>query len=112
MPIAVLLPAPLWPSIPKISPRGTCRFKSSTATRSPKVLERPLRRITGVRFEASYSFRPFNGQKVSDVPVGVEIIHAFLLAPRAMECLFVVEHRNLVRVEVHIQHSDMLGVLA
>ena len=38
MPMAVLLPAPLWPSRPKISPRGTVNERSSTATRPPNFL--------------------------------------------------------------------------
>src|SRR5439155_8822089 len=59
-----------------------------------------------------YSLCSLNRQQVFDVPVGVKIVHAFLLATGAVKRFLVEEHRNLVRIKVQVQHLQVLRVLA
>src|SRR6185369_16490145 len=44
--MVVVLPAPLGPTSPTISPGATVNERSSTATKVPNTLRRPLRRTT------------------------------------------------------------------
>src|SRR2546426_12663550 len=56
--------------------------------------------------------RPFQDKQVFDVPIGIKIIHAFLLAPRPVESLLVEEDWNLVWIEIHVQYLQMIRLLA
>src|SRR5437016_8021480 len=123
MPIAVLFPAPLWPSSPKISPARTCNVRSSTATRWPKILARRERQITfgllglpalriSNRISQIRSFRSLDRQQILNVAIGIEVVDALVPTARAVKRFLVEEHRNLVRIKIHVQHLELLGVLA
>src|SRR5512132_4070057 len=66
MEMMVVLPAPLGPSRPYVSPTSMWKLTSSTATRSPKVLRSPAHTSIG-----PVTGRPYRSEALEDRHVGL-----------------------------------------